>query len=180
MRLAACLALLLAGCGGTPTLPDEDEGALPPDTLGREDVVGDPEDTPEEVATRRPPGQAPRLRAPLPDGWPREPVEPLPIGGKSKTLLDHADPIARYVADLGAPGTLTVTITLAGARDFKARAVLYDSYGTTLQAEELAGPATFGPRQMLPGTVYLLVERRAGAAEVQVQGAFEAEAPVHE
>ncbi|MEZ4475469.1 MAG: hypothetical protein R3F60_32675 [bacterium] len=176
----ATLLALLTGCGARPAPPGGQDDDMPPGTLDRGDVVGDPEDTPEELAVKRPPSQAPRLRAPLPDGWPREPVEPLPLGSQSKTLLDNADPVARYVADLGAPGSLTVSVKPVGARDFKARAVLYDSYGTTLQTGELDQAFEFGPRAMLPGTVYLLVERRAGLAEVVVQASFDAEEPAHE
>ncbi len=159
--------LVLAACGGRRGTPDDLPGA--PD----ENLLSDPEDTPEGVPP--PAGAAPRLRRPLPDGWPREPVEPLPLKGTARTLLDHADPVARFVVDLAAPGTFELGLKAEKATAFKARVVLYDSLGATLDEVALTDTWEMEARDLLPGTIYLLVERRAGAAELVVKARFSGE-----
>lgn len=162
------LVLLLAACGARPPSDDDLPDAPAEDLL-------DPEDLPEGAATLPPPGGAPRLRPPLPDGWPREPVEPLPLAGTSRTLLDHADPVARFVVDLAAPGTFELDLRAEKAAAFKARVVVYDSLGTTLEEGSLTDTWRLEPRDLLPGTLYLLVERRAGSAELVVKARFSGE-----
>jgi len=167
------LLAALTACGPrAPTVAPDDEA------YGADGEGTDLEDLPE--ARQGPPGKAPRLRAPLPDGWPREPIEPLPLQGTTRTLLDHADPVARFVVDFPAPGHFELTLHTAKATDFKARVVLYDSLGTTLEELTLTDAWTMTPRALLPGTLYLLVERNAGVAELVVTADFKGEAAPEE
>lgn len=123
-------------------------------------------------AKRRPPVRA---KAPLPDGWPREPVEPMPFERPFKTVIDTHDPVARFVTDLQKPGELTIELAVAKATAFKARVVLHDSFGTTHFEAPFTGALTIGPRPVIPGTLYLLVQRDGGLAEITVRARFEAE-----
>lgn len=158
--LTACGPRQVANEDGLPDAPSED-------------LLTDPEDTPEGIPP--PAGAAPRLRRPLPDGWPREPVEPLPLKGSARTLLDHADPVARFVVDLAAPGTFELGLKAEKSTAFKARVVVYDSLGATLDEVTLTDAWQMEPRDLLPGTIYLLVERRGGTAELVVTARFSGE-----
>lgn len=122
------------------------------------------------------PKRAPiRVKKPLPDGWPREAVEPLPLKRTFKTVVDTHDPVARFVTDFHKPGELTIELKVRKATGFKARVVLHDSFGGTLFEAPFAKTLTIGPRTVIPGTLYLLVQRDGGLAEVSVRARFKAE-----
>lgn len=163
----ACLGLTVAaGCAGRRAARVEAQYAARSGQSG----VGAP--TSDAAKTTRAPV---RVKAPLPDGWPREPIEPMPLQRTVRTVVDTHDPVARFVTDFQKPGALTVELSTRKAVGFKARVVLHDSFGTTLFEAPFEKTITIGPRPVIPGTLYLLVQRDGGVAEVAIRARFEAE-----
>lgn len=159
-------ALLLIACSGRQTVQIDAQYA---ERTGQSGVGAPSSDAPQ-------PKRAPiKAKTPLPDGWPRETVEPMPLKRRVKTVVDAHDPIARFVTDFHKPGELTIQLTVRKATSFKARVVLHDSFGGTLFEAPLAKTLTIGPRIVIPGTLYLLIERDGGLAEVDVRARFKAE-----
>lgn len=116
-----------------------------------------------------------KAKKPLPDGWPREPVEPLPLETRTWTVMDAQDPVARFVRDFQRPGTLEIVLTTRKAKGFKTRVTLHDSFGGVLFEGPLEKTTTIGPRLIVPGTLYLLVQRDGGLAELGVKASYKAE-----
>jgi hypothetical protein len=159
----------MIGCGGAPKVQvDADYAAR-----GGRAEVGETTAQPEEPphGTRAPV----RTPAPLPDGWPREPIEPLPLKKRHWTVMDAHDPIARLVRDFNEPGELRIELTTRKAKGFKATVQLHDSFGETLFEAVLRDRLTIGPRAIVPGTLYLLVRREGGLAELGIKTTYAAE-----
>lgn len=116
-----------------------------------------------------------KAKAPLPDGWPREPVEPLPLKARTWTVMDAQDQVARFVRDFQRPGTLSIALSTRKSTGFKARVTVHDSFGGVLFEGPLGKQTTIGPRLIVPGTLYLLVQRDGGLAELGVKASFKAE-----
>lgn len=172
MGLAALLICVdltgLSGCGG-PRQATVDAGYTA--RAGRAEV-GDTLDAPPPKNGVRPPVKAP---ASLPDGWPREPIEPLPIKTRRWTVMDAHDPVARMVHDFQNPGELRIELTTRKARGFEASVQVHDSFGQVLFEGTLRDRITIGPRHIVPGTLYLLVRRAGGLAELGVKTTYTAE-----
>ena len=158
------LAIALAGCGGRKNARIDANYA----SRAGSTKLGQPKAAPHG---KRAPVKA---KAPLPDGWPREPVEPLPLKRRSWTVMDAQDQVARFVRDFQRPGTLTIKMSTRKATGFKARVTVHDSFGGVLFEGPLETAATFA-QQIVPGTLYLLVQRDGGLAEVGIKASFKAE-----
>lgn len=159
------LAVLLAGCGGQRAAQIDANYASQP---GRAEL-GD------ATAARNGQRAPVKTKSPLPDGWPRDPVEPLPLKKRAWSVIDAQDQVARFVRDFQRPGTLTIKLSTRKATGFKARVTVHDSFGGVLFEGPFEKTITIGPRLIVPGTLYLLVQRDGGLAELGVKASFKAE-----